>query len=364
MMLISSKLRFRKLLRKSLKNPSEKTIVRTEFRINPFLTLRLMDFGNNFTYTVISVNGNDRKFNIYEFTFKEILEILNEKKCYSCMDEACMDLIGTYDMEDFMEDPDTMFWFYCCYIDAWVQFNYDTRLLRMDDAFPILKALYETNATKAREVFKLEIVKRFLSGYIPVIRYLISEGYLKYFEFEEIIWLLEKYLEIVGVYNYNALKKQIFWFLKDTGIDYFYNENFEKAIKYLNDALKFSPFDIETLNQLGVVYLRSCEYELARALFESAIKLPSSDDNLSKKYKREAMRNLGISYNRLFLFNKAITACYKAMDLDWDHVNTWDQIAIAYEGKGDFKRAKEAQKSFKKKENKMKKILKKEKSKW
>lgn len=71
--------------------------------------------------------------------------------------------------------------------------------------------------------------------------------------------------------------------------------------------------------------------------------------------------NLGELYNRLHLFNKAITACNKAMDLDWDldryHVNTWDQIAIAYEGMGDFKRAKEAQKSFKKKEKKMKKKI-------
>lgn len=67
--------------------------------------------------------------------------------------------------------------------------------------------------------------------------------------------------------------------------------------------------------------------------------------------------NLGESYNRLHLFNKAITACNKAMDLDRYHVNTWDQISIAYEGMGDFKRAKETQKSFKKKEKKMKKKI-------
>ena len=361
-MLIGTKLRIRKKLRYSLKDPCEKAMVRTEFRINQFITLRLMDLGKDFTYTVISVN--ERKFNIYEFSFKEILEILNGKKNYSCMDEACMDLIGTYYKKNFMKDPDTMFWIYCDYTKAWIAHDYDTRLLRMDDAFPILKALYEVGDTKAREVFKLEIIKRFLSGYFPVITYLISEGYLKYFEFEEIIWLFGKCIEIVGSHNYSALKTQIFWFLKDTGINYFYNENYEKAIKYLKDALKFYPFDIETLNQLGVIYLRRCEHELARALFECAIKLPSSDDNLSKVYKRKALRNLGISYNRLHLFNKAITACNKAMDLDWDHVNTWDQIAIAYNGMGDFRRAKEAQKSFKKKENKMKKILKKEKTQW
>ena len=46
------------------------------------------------------------------------------------------------------------------------------------------------------------------------------------------------------------------------------------------------------------------------------------------------------------------------MDLYRDYVNMWGQIAIAYEGMGDFKRAKEAQKSFKKKEKKMNNNLK------
>ena len=225
-----------------------------------------------------------------------------------------------------------------------------------------MKALYEAGDTKAREVFKPEILKRFLSGNIHVIMYLISEGYLKYFEFEEIIWLFKECIEIVGSHYYSALKAQHFWFLRETGNDYFYGENFEKAIKYFKDALKICPFNIETLNQLGETHLERGEYELAKTLFEKAIKIPSSDDDiLSKIYKRSAMYNLGISYNKLYLFNKAITACNKAMDLDWDlvhardHVNTWDQIAIAYEGMGDFKRAKAARKIYKKKVNKMKK---------
>jgi len=351
-MLINNKLRIRKKPRYSLKNPCEEAIVRTEFRINQFITLSLMDAGNNFTYTVVSVN--ERKFNLYKFSFKEIFEILNGKNDYSCMDEACIDLIGTYDWKKFMGAPETMFLIYCEYIKAWINHNYDARLLRKDDAFPILKALYEAGDTKATEVFKLEITKRFLSGYFPVITYLISEGYLKYFEFEEIIWLFEQCIKIVGSHNYSALKTQIFWFLRDTGINYFYNENFEKAIKYLNDALKFCPFDIEILNKLGIAYLRRSEYELARALFEKAIKLPSSDDILYKNNKCEALHNLGKSYNRLHLFNKAINACNRAMDLDWENMNAWDQITIAYEGMGDFKRAKEAQKNFKKKANKMK----------
>ena len=185
-------------LKKSLKRNKKfnTRIVRNEFRLNQFITLRLIDHGNNRTCTFVIVN--DRRFNLYEFSFKEILEILSEKRCYSCMDEACLDLLGTYDTKIFMEDPDRMFWIYCYYIDAWVQCNYDWRLLRVDDAFPILQALYKAGDPKAREVFKIEIVKAFLSGYLPVVYHLISSNSLDYafyfdcFEFEEIIWLFEK----------------------------------------------------------------------------------------------------------------------------------------------------------------------------
>ena len=355
MMLISSKLRIRKILRKSLKNPFEKAIVRTEFWINQFITLRLMDFGEGTEITLICVNG--KRFNVFIFSLEEAYEILRDTNTYCCMDEAYRDLIVNIKGNFFNVDSDTIFWNYCDYIKAWIDHDYDTRLLLKDDAFPILKALYEARGTKAREVFKLEIIKRFLSGYFPVITYLISEGYLKYFEFGEIICLLEECIEIVGSHNYSALKTQIFWFLRDTGNNYYYNENFEKAIKYLNDALEFCPTDIETLNQLSEVYLRRDEYELARALFEIAIMLPISDGIFSKICKHKALYNLGIMYNRLHLFNKAITAYNKATDIDWDLVNTWDQIAIAYKGKGDLKRAKKAQKSFKKKENKMNKKI-------
>ena len=88
--------------------------VRIEFRLNQFITLRLIDYGNDITNVFIYVN--DFQWNLYEFSFKKILEILSEKKIYFCMDEACMDLIGTNNEENFMEDPDTMFWFYCYYI--------------------------------------------------------------------------------------------------------------------------------------------------------------------------------------------------------------------------------------------------------
>ena len=333
--------------------------LRNEFRLNQFITLRLIDFGNNYTSTYINID--DKFFNLYEFSFKEILEILNERSNYICMDETCLALMGTYDEKDYLEDPDTMFWIYCYYIAAWVEYDYDWRLLRVEDAFPMLHELYQAGDPKARVVFRNEIVKALLSGYLPAIYHLISSNYnyLDHFKFKEVIWLFEKCLNIVGFQNRKELISGIFYFLRDKGFQHFYNHNFKKSIQFLNEALKIYPDDILTLKELSEVYLKNHDYELARALLIYIIdlsnyKISSSDDIFFKKYYTknyivEAWRSLGKVYNQQFLFSKAIIAYNMAMNLDWKHVNTWDQIAIAYKGLGDVENIKAAKKSYKKK---------------
>jgi len=333
-----------------------------EFRLNQFITLKLVDFGDGIDTTLVYING--RCFNVSMFSLEEAHEILQATNTYCCMDEVHRNLMGNSNGNFSNVDSNTMFWLYCYYIKAWIDSYYDTRLLQMDDAFPILNALYEVGDFKARKILKVEIIKRFLSGYIPVIVYLISMGYLKFFEFEEIIWLFEKCLEITGFHNFTPLKTQIFWFLRDTGFNYFYKENFKKSIKYLKNALKICPFDFETLKQLGIAYLKNGDYEIARAFLVYVLDIPSSDDIFTKNYIMEAWRNLGEVYNRLLLFSEAIIACNMVMDLDRDHTNTWDQIAIAYEGLGEFILAKKELKSFKEKEKKIIKIMRKEGAQW
>jgi len=289
------------------------------------------------------------------------------------MDEASMDLIGTYNGKNFLEDPDTMFWIYCYYIDAWVQSNYDWRMLKIDDAFPILHALYRAGDPKAREVFKIEIVKALLSGYLPAVYYLMSSHsldgcLLDYFEFEEIMWLFEK--SLVGFQNRDELKMYTFYYLRERGIEYYDSgtkydiegfiyydsDSFKKSIKYLNEALKICPDDLLTLQKLGEAYFKTGKYQEARALLKYVIDRFSSNDIIIDNYRaQEAWVYLGESYNHLFLFNKAILAYKKSMDL-FCFANTWDKIAIAYEGLGDFNLAKEAKKSFKKRAKKIIKI--------
>jgi Leucine-rich repeat (LRR) protein len=82
--------------------------------------------------------------------------------------------------------PEEEFWAHCSAIQAWVEAGYDTRLLDMRLAFPILKELTKVGDKQASQKFKDEIFKRFNSAYAPVIKYLTREGYLEFLDEEEI----------------------------------------------------------------------------------------------------------------------------------------------------------------------------------
>ena len=68
----------------------------------------------------------------------------------------------------------------------WNEFNYDTRLLHSNLAFPLLRKLTELGDFRAKKVFKEEIAKRVTTGYNPIIQFLTSEGYLEFLNFEEL----------------------------------------------------------------------------------------------------------------------------------------------------------------------------------
>jgi hypothetical protein len=111
-----------------------------EFRVNQFITLKLIDFGDGRGSTLVFVDG--RRFNASVFSLEEAHELLHNKETYCCLDEVHRSLIWNGDREFSKIDSDTKFWLYCRYIRAWIDHNYDTRLLLMDEAFPILSALY------------------------------------------------------------------------------------------------------------------------------------------------------------------------------------------------------------------------------
>ena len=58
-------------------------------------------------------------------------------------------------------------------------------------AFPLLKRLTEVGDPIATRVFKDEVINRLLSGHDTIIEFLIQEGYLTYFNDEELLTLSE-----------------------------------------------------------------------------------------------------------------------------------------------------------------------------
>ena len=87
--------------------------------------------------------------------------------------------------------PKTEFWGHCSNIQAWVKFDYDTRILHRNLAFPLLRTLATAGDPKAIKVFKKEIALRLESGYPSVVLYLLNQRYLEYLDEEELDTVLE-----------------------------------------------------------------------------------------------------------------------------------------------------------------------------
>ena len=86
---------------------------------------------------------------------------------------------------------ETEFWGHCSNLQAWVENNYDSRLLHSNLAFPLLRELYELGDLQAKKSFKEEIARRLTTNYEPVIIFLFEEGYLDYLSQDEIESLTE-----------------------------------------------------------------------------------------------------------------------------------------------------------------------------
>ena len=93
---------------------------------------------------------------------------------------------------------DIKFWAHCSSLQAWYDYNYDTRILHRNFAFPLLKKLTEVGDQKAKRVFKNEVARRFASGHRNTILYLIKEDYLQFLnpdELKDLINNCQDYLE-------------------------------------------------------------------------------------------------------------------------------------------------------------------------
>lgn len=147
--------------------------------LNDYLKLKLEDNGK----TQIYVNNNPYITCTYLLLN---LEVGNSYDEIQSIDEAAQNLGEGMHLDHSIIEAEEEFWGHCSNMQAWVENDYDTRLLRSNLAFRLLKKLVSVGDPKAKRAYKKELALRLESNDLPVTIYLIKTNYLKDLSFEEI----------------------------------------------------------------------------------------------------------------------------------------------------------------------------------
>lgn len=158
-----------------------------EFKVNKHLSLRLEEGKTNVyvkdilfrqcKYLLLNIPSNEsdvlRKIN----SIDDAIEKLN--KSLESQDSTLIKI-----------SPEIIFWGHCSNFQVWHENNYNTCLIHRNLAFPLLLELTRAGDKLAKKVFKDEIGKRFATGHLTAIQFLLYNEYLRYLTKEEIdcIW--------------------------------------------------------------------------------------------------------------------------------------------------------------------------------
>lgn len=150
-----------------------------EFKINDYLKLKLE---NRRTFIYV----NNRRFRQCMYLLLNIpVDRIEDSDEIKSIDEAAAKLDRSMERGHRIISPKTEFWGHCSNIQAWVDNEYNTRILHRNLAFPLLKALADAGDPMAKKKFKEEIAIRYATGHPTVIRFLTQNGYLYYLSEDE-----------------------------------------------------------------------------------------------------------------------------------------------------------------------------------
>jgi len=163
-------------------------MVEKEFQVNEYIVLKLEEGKTN-----IYIKG--KLFRQCKYLF--ILNPHENEKQWeiNSIDEAAEVLNSSLERDIKPKDvdlsPEDEFWGHCSNIQAWVENNYDTRLLHTNIAFPLLKKLYFLKDFTAKRKFSEEIAKRYNEGSKNVREFLKEERFLMFLTKEHFYSLIE-----------------------------------------------------------------------------------------------------------------------------------------------------------------------------
>ena len=114
---------------------------------------------------------------------------------------------------------------------------------------------------------------------------------------------------------------------------YYQIERFDDAIKYLSAANKLRPDDREVIVHLGNASFDANKYDEAQKWYTAALAKKADDVNVRT--------DLGLTYvfREPAEYDKAIAEFNKALELDPNHIQTLQNLTVAYTKKGDAAKA-------------------------
>lgn len=181
--------------------------VMNEFVINEFLKLQLEN-----GKTLIFID--DKKFIQCKYLLLNSQGENNENITPDAeglsIDDQTSDLDHSLELVDdddtnMLIPPEAEFWAHCSNLQAWYENDYNTHILHSNLAFPLLRRLTAAGDKKAGLIFKEEISRRFKSGNLNVMTYLVKEGYLDQLDIEE----SDKLYEELNFNTYKELKRRL-----------------------------------------------------------------------------------------------------------------------------------------------------------
>jgi len=173
-----------------------------EYKVNDFITVRL-EKGHTNIYV------NEKFFMMCKSLLLNVPQVSSEdEEEISSIDEAKVKLEKLHG-SSYHINPEEEFFGHCSNLQVWADNEYDTRLLHSNLAFPLLLQLVREGDTKARRMFKEEIIVRFQSGFPSTILYLLEGKYLDYFTKEEV----QTILDTINVESLTDYRTRIFYLI-------------------------------------------------------------------------------------------------------------------------------------------------------
>jgi len=162
-------------------------------------------------------------------------------------------------------------------LQVWAENNYDTRLLHSNLSFPLLRELVKAGDIKAKKVFREEIAKRIESGYVPVIIYLLNQGYLDFLNNEEKEIIIVSLKQIATNLNVEKHKLSISTIYYHISWFYCMLNDYDQSIEIGKKDLEINPLDMYLWYILGMSYNEIGEYDKALIAFNKCIELRPKD---------------------------------------------------------------------------------------